>query len=116
MPLTESNRNIMSTHFGGSLYAMVDPHLMILLMQRLGPGYVVWDREATIEFVRPGRGEVSATLRITEQDLEGIRAATESGERHFPRWTVDVAGTDGTVVARVQKTLFVRRVPEGEAP
>ena len=30
------NRNIMGTHFGGSLYAMVDPQYMLMLMQVLG--------------------------------------------------------------------------------
>ena len=37
MSLTDRNVNLVGTHFGGSLYSMVDPHLMILLTQRLGP-------------------------------------------------------------------------------
>lgn len=109
MPLVESNTNLVGTHFGGSLYAMVDPHLMILLLQRLGPGYVVWDRAAKIDFLRPGRGTVSATIRVTEAEVAAIREATASGDKHLPEWTLEVLDEEGEVVAMVHKTLYVRR-------
>ena len=37
MPLTRKNQNIVGVHFGGSLYSMVDPFYMLLLMHHLGP-------------------------------------------------------------------------------
>src|SRR6185436_1285267 len=49
------NRNYVGTHFGGSLYAMCDPFFMFLVIQAMGPGYVVWDKAATIDFLKPGR-------------------------------------------------------------
>jgi len=33
------NRNISRTHFGGSLYSMADPHLVLMLMHLLGDDY-----------------------------------------------------------------------------
>ena len=60
MKLRFYNRNYVGTHFGGSLYAMIDPFYMLMLMQMLGPEYIVWDKSATIEFKKPGRGTVSA--------------------------------------------------------
>lgn len=112
MRLTEQNANLVGTHFGGSLYAMVDPHLMILLMARLGPEYVVWDQSATIDFVRPGTGTVRATVRITAAEVEAIRECTADGKRHHPSWTIDVLDESDALVARVEKTLYVRRRPE----
>jgi len=109
LPLTEENTNLVGTHFGGSIYAMVDPHLMILLLRRLGSDYVVWDRAAEIEFMRPGTGILHATIAITEGEVEEIRAATEDGEKHLPEWTLEVTDEDDQVVARVGKTLYVRR-------
>ncbi len=109
MPLEGSNANLVGTHFGGSLYAMVDPHLMILLTRRLGPEYVVWDQSASIEFLRPGRATVTATIRITESEIERIRDATADGSKHLPEWTLHVVDEEGEVVARVRKTLYVRR-------
>lgn len=111
MPLLESNANLVGTHFGGSLYSMVDPHLMILLMQRLGPDYTVWDRSATIDFVKPGRGTVHATVRIEEAEVEEIRRATASGTPAHPEWTIEIVDEAGDVVAVVGKVLYVRRTP-----
>lgn len=36
MKLRFYNRNYVETHFGGSLYAMIDPFYMLMLMQVLG--------------------------------------------------------------------------------
>jgi acyl-coenzyme A thioesterase PaaI-like protein len=109
MPLEESNANLVGTHFGGSLYAMVDPHLMILLMERLGPDHLVWDRRAAIDFLKPGRGTVRATIRLTDAEVDAIRAATRDGGKHLPEWVVDVVDEEDEVVARVTKTLYIRR-------
>jgi acyl-coenzyme A thioesterase PaaI-like protein len=109
MPLTDENVNLVGTHFGGSLYALVDPHLMILLMHRLGPDYVVWDKEAHVDFRKPGTGTMHATVRITEEEVAAIRSATTGGEKHLPRWTLEVLNEAGDVVASVVKTLYVRR-------
>ena len=111
MPLTEANANLVGVQFGGSLYAMTDPFLMILLMRRLGPGYRVWDRSASVEFLRPGTGEVRATVRVTEDEIAAVRAATADGAPHRPTWVVDVTDETGEVVARVTKELWVRRTP-----
>jgi acyl-coenzyme A thioesterase PaaI-like protein len=111
MRLTERNVNLVGTHFGGSLYSMIDPHLMILLMRRLGPDYVVWDIEANIRFLKPGLGTVRAAIRITDAEVEAIRAATANGEKHFPQWMLEVLDEEDEVVATVLKTLYVRRRP-----
>lgn len=55
MKLTWWNANFARTHFGGSLYMMIDPFYVLMLKHQLGDGYVVWDREATIHTSeRPG--------------------------------------------------------------
>ena len=112
MPLTDSNVNLVGTHFGGSLYSMVDPHLMILLIQRLGPDYVVWDMEANIKFRKPGLGTVHATIRVTDEEVEAIRSATANGDKHLPQWTLAILDAQNEVVATVLKTLYVRRKRE----
>ncbi|HSH70892.1 MAG TPA: DUF4442 domain-containing protein [Deferrisomatales bacterium] len=103
------NRNAVGTHFGGSLYAMVDPHLMLLLMQLLGSGYAVWDKAARIEFKKPGRGTVRARLAISDDALDAIRRDTATGGKVLPEFVVDVFDEGGGVVATVRKTLYVRR-------
>lgn len=115
MRLTPWNRNFVGTHFGGSLYSMCDPFFMLMLMTRLGPGYLVWDRSASIEFVRPGRGTVAATFELPDARVEEIRREAERSEKVFPRFQVTVIGHDGLPVARIEKVLYVRRKQQREA-
>ena len=109
MKLRWYNQNAVGTHFGGSLFAMVDPHPMLLLMQLLGREYVVWDQAATINFRKPGRGVVRATVAFTEDQLEDIRQATADGEAHRPEYELSILDDENDTVATVRKTLYVRR-------
>ena len=113
MPLTDQNVNFVGTHFGGSLYSMVDPHLMLLLIHRLGPDYVVWDKAASIDFRKPGRGTVRAVIRVTDEELEAIRSATSDGVKDLPQWTLEILDEEDEVVATVLKTLYVRKKRAG---
>src|SRR5690242_15289284 len=108
MPLTRFNRNFVGTHFGGSIFSMCDPFFMLMLMERLGPGYVVWDKAAAIEFLRPGRGTVRATFELPDARVAAIRADADRAGKVLPEFEVAVVAEDGTVVARIHKTLHVR--------
>jgi hypothetical protein len=92
---------------------MADPFFMIMAMKNLGPGYVVWDKAAEIEFVEPGRGAVTAEFRLAEEDLDAMRRGTEDGAKFLCWLGTDVRAADGQVVARVRKQLYVRRAREG---
>jgi acyl-coenzyme A thioesterase PaaI-like protein len=109
MPLRFYNRNYVGTHFGGSLFAMTDPFFMLMLMHNLDRDYLVWDREASIEYVAPGRGRVRAQMCITDHDLEQIRGRTVDGDKHLHMFRTNVTDSEGLVVARVEKIVYVRR-------
>ncbi len=108
MKLTALNRNIVGTHFGGSLYAMCDPWFMLILMRLLGSDYIVWDKAASIQFLRPGKSKVTATFYISPERENEIRAAAEAGKVE-PTFSVDVVDDDGQVIARVDKLLYVKK-------
>jgi acyl-coenzyme A thioesterase PaaI-like protein len=105
------NRNAVGTHFGGSLFAMTDPFYMIMLMRNLGPAYLVWDKSASIEYLAPARGTVTARFSLTAERVGEIRAQTAGGDKALPEFGVDVVDAQGTVVARVHRTLYVRLKP-----
>jgi acyl-coenzyme A thioesterase PaaI-like protein len=110
------NRNYVGTHFGGSLFAMTDPFWMLLVMNRIGPGYIVWDKAAEIEFVAPGRTDVYADFVLEESVLDEIRAASANGEKVLRWFPVDVKTAAGEVIARVRKQIYVRRKPISPEP
>jgi acyl-coenzyme A thioesterase PaaI-like protein len=103
------NRNYVGTHFGGSLFAMTDPFFMIMMMKNLGPAYLVWDKQGTVRFLKPARGTVVARFELPEASIVEARAATESGEKHEPKFRVEIVDGDGVTVADVEKTLYIRK-------
>ena len=109
MKLHWYNQNAVGTHFGGSLYSMVDPHLMLMHMQVLGKNYIVWDKAAHIDFLRPGKGRVYARFQIRDNDLELIHRGLETKKKVEPQYEVEVTDESAEVVARVKKILYVRR-------
>ena len=109
LPLTWRTRNYVGTIFGGSLYGAVDPILMIMLIKVLGPGYVVWDKAATIRFRKPGRSTLYATFRLDDAELDAIRAATANGDPVDRVYDVDLVDAEGVVHASVEKVIYVRR-------
>lgn len=109
MKLRWYNRNIMGTHFGGSLYAMVDPQMMLMLMNRLGKDYIVWDQAAEIEYVKPARGTVEAHLSLSDAQLDEIKRNAADGAAYRPSFDIAIRDLDGNVVSKVKKVLYVKR-------
>ena len=108
MSLRFYNRNAVGTHFGGSLYSMVDPHFMLLLVGALGPDYLVWDQAASIRFVRPGKGRVHAHVRLSDEQVDAIIAEAADGQAHRPEFDIEVLDENGETVAEVHKVIYVR--------
>lgn len=111
MVLSWFNRNYVGTQFGGSLYSMTDPFFMLMLMENLGRDYIIWDKAANIEFITPGKGAVYADFRIDQSLLDEVRAQTADGRKFLPKLHAEVRDSEGTLVARVQKTLYIRLKP-----
>jgi len=103
------NRNYVKTHFGGSLYAMTDPFFMLMLIHILGKEFVVWDKSAHIEFIKPSQGTVTARFVIKEEQIQNIIDNTSEGQKYLPEFSVDIENEAGERVARVLKTLYIKK-------
>lgn len=109
LPLSLRTRNYVGTIFGGSMYGAVDPIYMLMLIHALGPEYVVWDKAAAIRFLKPGRTTLHARFTLDDAELDAIRAALETQRSVDRVYLVELADAQGTVHARVEKTIYVRR-------
>jgi hypothetical protein len=109
MKLRFWNRNYVGTHYGGSLYSMADPFFMVMLINILGPSYIVWDKSASIRFRRPGRGTVHAHFEITDEQIASISQQLDATEKIESTFNAEVKDDSGQVVAEVQKILSIRR-------
>jgi acyl-coenzyme A thioesterase PaaI-like protein len=109
IPLSRRTRNYVGTIFGGSMYGAADPIYMILLIKRLGRGYVVWDKAASIRFRAPGRSALYAHFRLDDEEVERIRALLETEPAVERVYTVELVDREGKVHATIEKTIHVRR-------
>ena len=107
LPLSWRTRNYVGSIFGGSMYSAVDPIYMIMLIRILGRDYVVWDKSATIRFLRPGRSPLHATFVIEEEGIAAIKAELASAPKVERTFKVELTDADGTVHATVEKLLHI---------
>lgn len=103
------NKNAVGSHFGGSLFAMTDPFYMLMILAQLGNDYVVWDKAADIDFIKPGKGKVFADFHINQQLIDDIITNTANGEKYLPQIPVYIKDEEGDIVATLNRTLYIRR-------
>ncbi len=111
LPLSWRTRNYVGTIYGGSMYGAVDPVYMIMLIRRLGDGYTVWDKSASIRFVRPGRTTLYATFVIDSQTVADIQTELTSLAKTERVFSVELLDAAGDVHAVVEKRLHISRRP-----
>lgn len=103
------NRNAVGTHFGGSLFAMTDPFPMLQLLHHIGDDHIVWDSAAQIQYLRPGKGQVSAIIELTDDDIRSVVEKASGGKPSREDFTMDIIDSNNQIVARVNKTIYIRK-------
>ena len=102
------NRNLFGTHFGGSLYSMSDPFYVFIITMNFGSGYIVWDKSAAIDFLKPAKGTILGIFEIKQERLDEIRADVDEIGKNTYHFETDLVDKTGQSVARVRKEVYVR--------
>ncbi|WP_070962750.1 DUF4442 domain-containing protein [Vibrio sonorensis] len=106
------NKNANRTQYGGSIFSLTDPVYALMLMGILGEEYYVWDKQASINFIKPGQTDLYADFIISQDQLDTILRDTATGEKHFPEFMTYVKDEEGNIVSEVQRKLYVRKKPK----
>ncbi|UJF18665.1 DUF4442 domain-containing protein [Vibrio sp. SS-MA-C1-2] len=106
------NKNANRSQYGGSIFSMTDPVYSLMLMGILGEKYFVWDKQASIDFIKPGTTKLTAEFIISQQKIDEIIKQTQHGDKVFPEFITNIKNAENTVVAQVQRTLYVRKKPK----
>jgi len=109
LPLNWRTRNYVGTIYGGSMYGAVDPFYMVMLIRNLGPDYVVWDKAATIRFLKPGRSTLYARFALDEAELDAIKSALVNQRSVDRSYSIDLTDVAGAVYASVEKVIYIAR-------
>lgn len=108
LPLNLRTRNYVGTIYGGSIYGAANPIYMLMLIQILGPDYVVWDKAATVRFRKPGTEAMYSRFVLTEEEIADIKTAVaEQGaiDRDYHNVYTDRQGAK--VYAEITTTVYI---------
>lgn len=103
------NANYVGTQFGGLLFTLTDPFYMVMLLQNLGEDIIVWDKAATIEYLKPGRSDVTAEFTLTEEDIQFIKQTLDAQEKMLWNRRIEIKDAENTVIATVDKVIYIRK-------
>ena len=103
------NKNANRTQFGGSMFSMTDPIYPLMFMGILGKEYIVWDKAAEIEYIAPGTKSLHAEFNLSQAQISEIKSATADGDKILPQFVVSVKDVKGKEVAKIKRTLYIRK-------
>jgi len=102
-----STRNYVGSVFGGSIYGALDPIYMVQLINILGNKYVVWDKSATINFIRPIKHVVFARFLISENLLTEIKKEIKLNKEMEIELSTHFSDANDITYAKVIKKLYI---------
>lgn len=113
------NKNYNGSIFGGTIYAATDPFYALLfdqLLRREGFKVRVWLKSASIQYLKPGHGDLFFTINVTEDMLnEAIEAMNTTG-KFVKAYPMEITNAAGELCATVMNEIYVRNLHQGETP
>ena len=107
VPLVRRTRNLVGSIFGGTLFAITDGPHPLMLMMGLGRDYIVWDKSASIQYKKPGKGTLYADFIISAQELVDVRNIL-TGQPELDRtYRVELKDSEGVVHSIVDRTVYI---------
>lgn len=106
LSLNLRTRNRVGTVFGGSIYSSVDPYFMLMFMEILGRDYVVWDKAASVKFIRPVTGKVKCRFLISDALIEDIKHHIAMRGEYVFDLPAHYEDENGKVYAAFTKTIY----------
>lgn len=102
-----TTRNYVGTVFGGSIYGALDPIYMVQLINILGERFVVWDKSATIKFIKPIKGKVFANFIISDELLLKIKKEIEINKEMDIELPIEFYDNNKNIYAKVVKKIYI---------
>jgi acyl-coenzyme A thioesterase PaaI-like protein len=99
--------NYVGTIFGGSMFSATDPFYMLMLLRNFGKSYVVWDKSASIKFVRPAKKTLYAKYLVSDELLESIRQEVMEKGECTRIMTIELKDENEIVYAVIERNVYV---------
>ncbi len=113
------NKNYNGSIFGGTIYSATDPFYALLfdqLLQRKGFKVRVWLKSASIQYLKPGRGSLYFTIKVSDEMLEEAINTLKTNGKFIKAYPMEITNGDGDICATVMNEVYVRNLHQGEEP
>lgn len=110
LPLNSFSRNPGGVMFGGYQASLADP-IAAISCARVFPGYSVWTRALTLDFIRGGSTDLELRFDFPAEQEHAIRAELDDRGRATPVFEYGYYLADGTLCTRILNTVAIR--PKG---
>ena len=109
VPKRFKTRNYVGTIYGGSMYGAIDPIYMLMLIKILGDDYIVWDKSASIKYIKPGTEHLFADFKVTQEHIAEIKQRLETEPKMEIDFTIELKGKSGILYALIVKRIHIRK-------
>ncbi len=100
-------KNYVGTTFGGCLFGALDPIYMLQLIKILGNNYVVWDKAASIDFIRPVRKALYARFLLDTSVIEDIKEKVKQSGEYIINLSVSLQDDACVTYVTMIKTMYI---------
>lgn len=107
LPLTMFARNMGDSMFGGYQASVADP-VAALACNRIFPGYAVFTRSMSIDFIYPGNSHLELRFDMSPELEKTITDELQSKGRSTPTFIYGLYREDGVMCSRVENTVAIR--------
>jgi len=108
LPLNEKTRNPGGSMFGGCMASLADPIAALACAWRFQQ-YSVWTRNLNLDFQSEGRSDLELRFVFDPMQHKAIAQELKQRDRCTPLFEYGYYLADGTLCARVQNRVAIRR-------
>lgn len=108
LPLTMFSRNMGNAMFGGHQASLADP-IPALACAKKFPGYSVWTRSLSVDFIREGNSHLELKFDFPEQAFNEIAHELNQNGKSTPTFELGIYREDGKMCTRISNTVAIRQ-------
>lgn len=109
IPFNDNTKNFMGIAYGGTMYSATDAVYVTMLWYRLGNEYLIVDKHSTVEYVRPGLGELFVEFNLPDDEITTIIETLRTEKSTLRDYVIDIVNDQQKLVCRITKTIYIRK-------
>lgn len=109
-PFNHKTKGYNGLHFGGAIYAFVDPLYVYSISENLGSEYLVLDTKAEIDFLKASNQDLIVETEVSYEDIKSIREECRIKKKTTRIYFLEVLDPSGQKIAIIKKTIYIRKL------